>query len=56
MQSIRTARLRAHDVPALVVHGLADTMCDPSGGRFTAAAIPGAELTLIEGWATTCRR
>ncbi len=45
----RTARLRALDLPALVIHGLADTMCDPSGGRATAAAIPGAELVLIEG-------
>jgi DNA-binding transcriptional MerR regulator len=27
----------------------ADTLCDPSGGRATAAAIPGAELVLIEG-------
>jgi pimeloyl-ACP methyl ester carboxylesterase len=45
----RTERLRALDVPALVLHGLADTMCDPSGGRATAAAIPGAELVLIEG-------
>ena len=40
------SRVRA---PALVIHGLADTMCDPSGGRATAAAIPGAELVLIEG-------
>jgi pimeloyl-ACP methyl ester carboxylesterase len=45
----RTARLQALEVPALVVHGLADTMCDPSGGRATAAAIPGARLVLIEG-------
>lgn len=45
----RTERLRALDVPTLVVHGLADTLCDPSGGRATAAAIPGAELVLIEG-------
>jgi pimeloyl-ACP methyl ester carboxylesterase len=45
----RTARLRELDVPALVIHGLADTMCDPSGGRATAAAIRGAELVLIEG-------
>ena len=43
----RTERLRALDVPALVLHGLADTLCDPSGGRATAAAIPGAELVLI---------
>lgn len=45
----RTAKLRTLDVPALVLHGLADTLCDPSGGRATAAAIPGAELVLIEG-------
>jgi pimeloyl-ACP methyl ester carboxylesterase len=45
----RTALLHALDVPTLVLHGLADTMCDPSGGRATAAAIPGAELVLIEG-------
>lgn len=45
----RTPLLRTLDVPTLVVHGLADTMCDPSGGRATAAAIPGAELVLIEG-------
>jgi pimeloyl-ACP methyl ester carboxylesterase len=45
----RTERLRRLDLPTLVLHGLADTMCDPSGGRATAAAIPGAELVLIEG-------
>jgi pimeloyl-ACP methyl ester carboxylesterase len=45
----RTERLRALDVPTLVLHGLADTMCDPSGGRATADAIPGAELVLVEG-------
>lgn len=45
----RTERLRALDVPTLVLHGLADTVCDPSGGRATAAAIPGAELVLIDG-------
>jgi pimeloyl-ACP methyl ester carboxylesterase len=45
----RTARLRDLDVPALIIHGLSDTLCDPSGGRATAAAIPNAELLLIEG-------
>ncbi|QRK12691.1 alpha/beta hydrolase [Archangium violaceum] len=45
----RTPLLRAIDVPTLVLHGLADTLCDPSGGRATAAAIPGAELVLIDG-------
>lgn len=45
----RTERLRRLSVPSLVIHGLADRMCDVSGGRATAEAIPGAELVLIEG-------
>jgi len=45
----RTERLRHLRVPTLVVHGLADRMCDVSGGRATAEAIPRAELELIEG-------
>ncbi|HML17819.1 MAG TPA: alpha/beta hydrolase [Bryobacteraceae bacterium] len=45
----RTERLRHLEVPTLVIHGLADRMCDASGGRATAEAIPGAELVLIEG-------
>jgi pimeloyl-ACP methyl ester carboxylesterase len=45
----RTERLRKLQVPTLVIHGLADRMCDVSGGRATAEAIPGAELMLIEG-------
>jgi pimeloyl-ACP methyl ester carboxylesterase len=45
----RTSQLQQLDAPALVIHGLADTMCDVSGGRATAAAIPGAELVLIDG-------
>ena len=45
----RTSRLHDLDVPALVIHGLADPICDVSGGRATAAAIPGAELVLIDG-------
>ena len=45
----RTERLRHLDVPTLVIHGLADRMCDVSGGRATAEAIPGSELVLIEG-------
>ncbi len=45
----RTERLRHLHVPALVIHGLADRMCDVSGGRATADAIPDAELALIEG-------
>jgi len=48
-QPNRGARLRALRMPALVVHGLADKMVHVSGGRATAAAIPGAELLLIDG-------
>jgi len=45
----RTERLRHLDLPTLVIHGVADRMCDVSGGRATAEAIPRAELVLIEG-------
>lgn len=45
----RTERLRHLKLPALVIHGVADRMCDVSGGRATAEAIQGAELILIEG-------
>lgn len=45
----RTERLRRLNVPTFVIHGLADRMCDVSGGRATAEAIPRAELLLIEG-------
>jgi pimeloyl-ACP methyl ester carboxylesterase len=48
-QPNRGVRLRGIRVPTLVVHGLADKMVHASGGRATAAAIPGAELLLIEG-------
>jgi len=48
-QPDRTAALRRLNIPALVIHGLADRMVHPSGGRATAAAIPGAELLLIPG-------
>jgi pimeloyl-ACP methyl ester carboxylesterase len=45
----RTSRLHDVDVPALVIHGLSDPICDVSGGRATAAAIPGAKLVIIDG-------
>jgi pimeloyl-ACP methyl ester carboxylesterase len=45
----RTARLRSVDVPALVIHGADDKLCDVSGGRAIAAAVPGAELLVIDG-------
>ena len=48
-QPNRGTRLRGVRVPTLVVHGLADRMVHVSGGRATAAAIPGAELLLIDG-------
>ncbi len=48
-QPDRTASLASVTVPTLVIHGEADPLVDPSGGRATAAAIPGAELTLIPG-------
>jgi pimeloyl-ACP methyl ester carboxylesterase len=48
-QPNRAPQLRGLRVPALVVHGLADRMVHVSGGRATAAAIPGAELLLIDG-------
>lgn len=45
----RTAALGSVRVPALVMHGDCDTLVDPSGGRRTAEAIPGAEFVLVEG-------
>ena len=39
----------AKRMPVTVVHGLADRRVHSSGGRATAAAIPGAELLLIAG-------
>ena len=45
----RTADLRALRCPTLVLHGLRDTVIQPSGGRATAAAVPGAELVEVEG-------
>jgi pimeloyl-ACP methyl ester carboxylesterase len=45
----RTSALAAVAVPALVVHGEADPLVGVSGGRATAAAIPGAELLVIPG-------
>ena len=45
----RTARLREVRVPALVIHGSADPLVRPDGGRATAAAIPGAELVEFDG-------
>jgi pimeloyl-ACP methyl ester carboxylesterase len=45
----RTAALGAVAVPTLVVHGANDPLIDVSGGRATAAAVPGAKLLVIPG-------
>jgi pimeloyl-ACP methyl ester carboxylesterase len=45
----RTAELRHITAPTLVIHGTADKLVAPSGGRATARAIPGARLLMIEG-------
>lgn len=45
----RTRELGRITAPTLVIHGSADRLVAPSGGRATVAAIPGAELMVIEG-------
>jgi len=45
----RTELLHSVGIPTLVIHGSEDKMCDVSGGRATAAAIPHAELVIFEG-------
>jgi pimeloyl-ACP methyl ester carboxylesterase len=45
----RAAQLAEMDLPVLVLHGSRDTLIDPSGGRRTAALIPGARYVEIEG-------
>jgi pimeloyl-ACP methyl ester carboxylesterase len=45
----RTGDLGALDVPTLVIHGEHDSLVNVSGGRATAAAIPGAELLVVDG-------
>ncbi len=45
----RTADLGGLTMPALAFHGTIDKVVQPSGGRATAAAIPGAELVEIDG-------
>jgi pimeloyl-ACP methyl ester carboxylesterase len=42
----RADALRTLQVPTLVIHGLDDTLIDPSGGRRTAELVPGARLLL----------
>ncbi len=45
----RLEDLKRIRVPTLVVHGKADRLIRPSGGRATARAIPNARLDLIDG-------
>jgi pimeloyl-ACP methyl ester carboxylesterase len=45
----RTEALRRLDVPALVIHGTSDVLIDVSGGKATAAAVPGGRLEMVEG-------
>ena len=45
----RTPALRQISAPTLVIHGSADTLVRPSGGRATAKAIPGSRLLEIRG-------
>jgi pimeloyl-ACP methyl ester carboxylesterase len=52
----RTRALGGVSVPTLVIHGDADPLVDQSGGRATAAAIPAAELLIIEGMGHTIPR
>jgi pimeloyl-ACP methyl ester carboxylesterase len=45
----RTSELRGITLPTLVIHGTADPLVSPSGGKATARAIPGARFMSIEG-------
>jgi pimeloyl-ACP methyl ester carboxylesterase len=45
----REEALKKVEVPTLVIHGDVDPLVPVEGGRGTAAAIPGAELLIIEG-------
>jgi len=45
----RTRDLKAISVSTLVIHGSEDALVNVSGGRATAAAIPGAELLVVDG-------
>jgi pimeloyl-ACP methyl ester carboxylesterase len=42
--------LKSLKLPALVLHGSADTLLPPAHGRQIAKCIPGAEFHEIEGW------
>ena len=48
-QPDRSDRLGDLTMPVLVIHGLADKMVHPSGGRATSRAVPGSELLTVPG-------
>lgn len=50
-QPDRTRDLARVAVPTLVIHGSADRLVFPRGGRATAKAVPGAKLRVYEGMA-----
>jgi pimeloyl-ACP methyl ester carboxylesterase len=52
----RTAALRKLSVPTRVVHGSIDPLIPPAHGRATAAAIPGAVLSVYDGMGHTLPR
>jgi len=45
----RTEALRSVTAPTLVIHGEADPLVDPSGGKATAAAVSGSSLWIVPG-------
>jgi pimeloyl-ACP methyl ester carboxylesterase len=45
----RKERLRSVRAPTLVIHGAADPLVHPMGGKDTAMSIPGAKLLMVEG-------
>jgi pimeloyl-ACP methyl ester carboxylesterase len=45
----RTEAVRRIKAPTLVIHGTADKLAPPRGGKATAKAIPGSKLVLIDG-------
>lgn len=45
----RTEALGQLTMPTVVIHGTVDPLVHPLGGEWTAKAIPGAELVMIEG-------
>lgn len=48
-QPDRTSALGSLRAPTLVIHGADDPLVDPSGGRATAGAVPGARLKIVPG-------